>query len=58
MLSFLSKRTVASIVKHNHVRHFSVTSAKKDIFKIQDEDDFKDKVLKSKEPVVVDFFAT
>lgn len=39
-------------------RSFSTTCCSRDIFKIQDEDDFKTKVLKSKEPVVVDFFAT
>lgn len=40
------------------VRHFSVTSAKYDIVKIQSTDDFKAKVINSKVPVVVDFFAT
>ena len=40
------------------VRSFSVTSVKGDIVKIQSTDDFKDKVINSKVPVVVDFFAT
>lgn len=38
------------------VRHFSIE--KDDIVKIQNTADFKEKVLNSKVPVVVDFFAT
>ncbi|PZC84339.1 thioredoxin, mitochondrial [Helicoverpa armigera] len=40
------------------IRYLSVTSVKGDIVKIQSTDDFKDKVINSKVPVVVDFFAT
>lgn len=40
------------------IRPFSVTAVKGDIVKIQSTDDFKDKVINSKVPVVVDFFAT
>ncbi|XP_028178047.1 thioredoxin, mitochondrial [Ostrinia nubilalis] len=40
------------------LRNFSMTSAKCDIVKIQSTDDFKAKVINSKVPVVVDFFAT
>ncbi|KAJ8716241.1 hypothetical protein PYW08_013526 [Mythimna loreyi] len=40
------------------IRNFSVTSIKSDIVKIQSTDDFKEKVINSKVPVVVDFFAT
>ncbi|CAH1638801.1 unnamed protein product [Spodoptera littoralis] len=40
------------------IRSFSVTAVKGDIVKIQSTDDFKDKVINSKVPVVVDFFAT
>lgn len=40
------------------IRNFSVTSVNGDIVKIQSMDDFKDKVINSKVPVVVDFFAT
>ncbi|CAD0200704.1 unnamed protein product [Chrysodeixis includens] len=40
------------------VRNFSVSASKYDIVKIQSTDDFKDKVINSKVPVVVDFFAT
>ncbi|XP_026731990.1 thioredoxin, mitochondrial [Trichoplusia ni] len=40
------------------VRNLSVSAVKYDIVKIQSTDDFKDKVINSKVPVVVDFFAT
>lgn len=45
------------------IRNFSVTAVncdieRGDIVKIQSLDDFKDKVINSKVPVVVDFFAT
>ncbi|XP_026762457.1 thioredoxin, mitochondrial [Galleria mellonella] len=49
----------SNIYKNSHlVRKFSVTSVKGDIVKIQSIDDFKEKVINSKVPVVVDFFAT
>ncbi|XP_072947265.1 thioredoxin, mitochondrial [Epargyreus clarus] len=41
-----------------YIRPFSATAVKNDIVKIQSTDDFKDKVINSKVPVVVDFFAT
>lgn len=40
------------------LRNISVTTPNNDIIKIQSTDDFKDKVINSKVPVVVDFFAT
>lgn len=40
------------------VRNFSVTSVNGESVKIQSSDDFKQKVINSKVPVVVDFFAT
>ncbi|XP_045451020.1 thioredoxin, mitochondrial [Melitaea cinxia] len=40
------------------LRNISVTPVKNDIIKIQSTQDFKDKVINSKVPVVVDFFAT
>lgn len=40
------------------LRNISLTIPKNDIIKIQSTDDFKDKVINSKVPVVVDFFAT
>ncbi|CAH2237905.1 thioredoxin, mitochondrial [Pararge aegeria] len=40
------------------LRNLTVTSPTYDIIKIQSTDDFKAKVINSKTPVVVDFFAT
>ncbi|CAK1586339.1 unnamed protein product [Parnassius mnemosyne] len=40
------------------VRNISITNVNHDIVKIQSTDDFKDKVINSKVPVIVDFFAT
>ncbi|KAL1129396.1 hypothetical protein AAG570_013923 [Ranatra chinensis] len=37
---------------------FSTSGSLSDSFKVQDVKDFNDRVLKSKKPVVVDFFAT
>ncbi|XP_063363356.1 thioredoxin, mitochondrial [Cydia amplana] len=51
-------RNALSIKSSNIIRSFSVTPAYGDIVKIQSTDDFKDKVINSKVPVVVDFFAT
>jgi len=39
-------------------RTICTTNSLKDIFKIQDENDFKDKVLNNKNVVIVDFHAT
>ncbi|KAF0773423.1 Uncharacterized protein FWK35_00006067 [Aphis craccivora] len=39
-------------------RTFSLTTTRHRIIKIQDQEDFNSQVLKSKEPVVIDFFAT
>ncbi|XP_047993258.1 thioredoxin, mitochondrial [Leguminivora glycinivorella] len=51
-------RNALSTKSANIVRSFSVTPTYGDIVKIQSTDDFKDKVINSKVPVVVDFFAT
>lgn len=51
-------RNAVSSKGSNITRSFSVTSARGDIVKIQSTDDFKAKVINSKVPVVVDFFAT
>ncbi|XP_063382605.1 thioredoxin, mitochondrial [Cydia fagiglandana] len=51
-------RNALSMKSSNIVRSFSVTPAYGDIVKIQSTDDFKEKVINSKVPVVVDFFAT
>ncbi|XP_026477975.1 thioredoxin, mitochondrial [Ctenocephalides felis] len=40
------------------VRSICATSVRRDSYKIQDMKDFEDKVKNSKEPVIVDFFAT
>lgn len=40
------------------IRSISSTAVKHDSYKIQDTKDFEDKVKNSKEPVIVDFFAT
>ncbi|GFU34255.1 thioredoxin, mitochondrial [Nephila pilipes] len=40
------------------VRSLTVSSVNRKIFKIQDEKDFEDKVLKSELPVIVDFQAS
>lgn len=39
-------------------RQLSITPVNKDIVKIQSPEDFKAKVINSKIPVIVDFFAT
>ncbi|XP_053214621.1 thioredoxin, mitochondrial-like [Panonychus citri] len=39
-------------------RLISSTSCRLDIFTIQDEKDFKSKVINNKKPVIVDFYAT
>jgi hypothetical protein len=39
-------------------RGIASTHVLRDSFKVQDMDDFKDKVLNSEVPVVIDFFAT
>lgn len=51
-------RSAVSSKGSSITRSFSVTSARGDIVKIQSTDDFKAKVINSKVPVVVDFFAT
>lgn len=40
------------------VRGLKLSTIHQDIFKVQDETDFKEKVLQSKIPVIVDFYAT
>jgi hypothetical protein len=53
--SLLSRNSILFV---NNIRCFSLTHSLKDIFKIQDEDDYKEKVLNNKNVVLVDFFAT
>ncbi|CAG4950599.1 unnamed protein product [Colias eurytheme] len=40
------------------IRQISISPVNREIVKIQSPEDFKDKVINSKVPVVVDFFAT
>lgn len=40
------------------VRSFSVSHVKRSSFKVQDQKDFQERVINSKVPVIVDFFAT
>jgi len=47
-----------STLNANNMRNICSTNALKDIFKIQDENDFKDKVLNNKNVVIVDFHAS
>ncbi|CAG9087629.1 hypothetical protein JYU34_021340 [Plutella xylostella] len=56
----LSNLTIRNLILGNgpSCRSFSVTTARREIIKIQSAEDFKQKVINSKVPVVVDFFAT
>jgi len=47
-----------SRLNYMNVRSISQTNQMRDIFKIQDENDFKEKVLNNKKPVIIDFYAT
>lgn len=51
---FLRKHTTSL----NTYRHFSKTFTLNEIFKIQDEEDYQKRVVNSKEPVILDFYAT
>eukprot|EP00095_Tigriopus_kingsejongensis_P008311 snap_masked-scaffold871_size86487-processed-gene-0.8 protein:Tk08311 transcript:snap_masked-scaffold871_size86487-processed-gene-0.8-mRNA-1 annotation:"thioredoxin 2" len=50
--------SVSRRVARTNVRCLSGSAVKRDTFTIQDEEDFKTKVLANAEPVVVDFSAT
>lgn len=45
-------------IRNASSRGIYTSGALNNIFKIQTSDEFQEKVLKSKSPVVVDFFAT
>lgn len=51
------KQALATTV-HNNLRRISTSYARNGSFKVQDDKDFLEKVENSKEPVIVDFFAT
>ncbi|GFR30151.1 thioredoxin, mitochondrial [Trichonephila clavata] len=63
-MSNLCIRFSKNLLKINHtrslinVKSFATSSINRKIFKIQDEKDFEDKVLKSDLPVIVDFQAS
>lgn len=58
MLRHLSKVNVLKSLISTSQRGVSTSQCLRDIFKVQDEKDFEEKVKKSKTPVIVDFFAT
>jgi len=60
MLCRLATSTFRSIGRHPSqiTRNLSITSARPDSFHVQDEDDFKARVIESPKPIVVDFSAT
>lgn len=51
------KHVVSQAIKINS-RSISTTSTLNATFKVQDDKDFSEKVENSKDPVIVDFFAT
>lgn len=53
-----SLSSLRSIAYAQSVRSISTTGNVMDIFKIQSQEDFDEKVKNSKGPVIVDFFAT
>lgn len=55
LYSRLLRQTETNIIKS---RMLCLTSAYLKIFKIQDEQDFQDRVMKSEKPVVIDFQAS
>ncbi|CAO1322991.1 unnamed protein product [Diamesa hyperborea] len=58
MLRHLSKVNVLKTLISTSQRGVSTSQCLRDIFKVQDEKDFEEKVKNSKTPVIVDFFAT
>ena len=47
-----------NIITKSFVRPLSTSKAVRETFTVQDEDDFKEKVINSQIPVIVDFSAT
>lgn len=54
----LNVKNALSEVKMMSKTNFSSTSKLNEIFTIQDEKDYNERVLKSTKPVIVDFYAT
>ena len=50
--------TKTKLLTPNFNRMLSFTSTHRKIFKIQDEQDFEERVMKSEKPVVIDFQAS
>lgn len=57
-LMFTAIRNRASLPRISGVSCFHNSAPRREIFKIQDEADFKEKVLKNKKLVILDFYAT
>ncbi|CAG9761651.1 unnamed protein product [Ceutorhynchus assimilis] len=53
----LIARGLSKTLSSMGIRSVATSAIKRGSFKVQDEDDFVDKVQNSKEPVIVDFFA-
>ncbi|KAG5678024.1 hypothetical protein PVAND_007732 [Polypedilum vanderplanki] len=58
MLRNIAKLNITRAIISSAQRNVSTSSRLFDIFKVQDEKDFEERVLKSKNVVVVDFMAT
>ncbi|XP_070489844.1 thioredoxin, mitochondrial-like [Chironomus tepperi] len=58
MLRNITKLNITQSIIGSARRNISTTSRLLDIFKVQDEQDFEKRVIKSKNVVVVDFMAT
>lgn len=56
--NIMNKISYTSLKRLPQKRSFFTTSAKRDSFKVQDLDDFNQRVKNAKKPVIVDFFAT
>ena len=55
-LTFLAAGACRSTVRQS-TRQFGVSSCQRAMFNVQDDEDFKKRVLKSSTPVIVDFHA-
>lgn len=58
ILSMRHFKQLFNTTLRNHVRNISTSTAKYGSFKVQDDKEFLEKVQNSKEPVIVDFFAS
>ncbi|XP_055913015.1 thioredoxin, mitochondrial [Eupeodes corollae] len=57
MFSLARKQILGSAVRVG-LRSITTSSLRKEIFNVQSQQEFEDKVKNSKQPVIVDFFAT